>query len=70
MANQVRPARVKPTTTLAVKAGFIDWLPCARIPSWPGAEKRSTQEAADTFAVRPRQPARSPDAPTNDNGSL
>lgn len=34
---------------------FNDWLPCARIPSWPGAQRAPTREAGDTFAVRPAQ---------------
>ena len=28
----------KPITTVAFEAAVIDWLPLARIPSWPGAE--------------------------------
>jgi len=38
MAEQVGPASGKPKTRVAFKAGYIDWLPLARIPSWPGAE--------------------------------
>jgi hypothetical protein len=54
MAKQVGPARGKPTTSLAFEAGFNDWLPCARIPSWPRVAKSDPhKEAADTFAVRP-----------------
>ena len=37
MAEQVGPASGKPITTVAFEAGYIDWLPLARIPSWPGA---------------------------------
>ena len=37
MAKQVGPAQGKPTTTMAFEAAVIDWLPWARIPSWPGA---------------------------------
>jgi hypothetical protein len=37
MAEQVGPASGKPTTTVAFEAGYIDWLPLARLPSWPGA---------------------------------
>ena len=53
MVKQVGPAQGKPTTTLALEAAVIDWLPCARIPSWPGAPRRYIREAEDTFAVRP-----------------
>jgi hypothetical protein len=38
MAKQVGPASGKPKTRMALEADFIDWLPLARIPSWPGAE--------------------------------
>jgi len=38
MAEQVGPASGKPITMVAFEAGYIDWLPLARIPSWPGAE--------------------------------
>jgi len=41
---------------MALEAAVIDWLPGARIPSWPGAVKRSLEEAEDTFAVRPTLP--------------
>jgi len=37
MAEQVGPANGKPITTVAFEAVYIDWLPLARIPSWPGA---------------------------------
>ena len=40
---------------LALEAAVIDWLPGARIPSWPGAPGGFTKEAGDTFAVRPVQ---------------
>ena len=53
MVKQVGPAQGKPTTMLALVAAVIDWLPCARIPSWPGAPRCSIREAEDTFAVRP-----------------
>ncbi len=39
MAEQVGPASGKPITRVAFEAGVIDWLPLARIPSWPGAER-------------------------------
>ena len=38
MAEQVGPASGKPKTRMAFEAACIDWLPLARIPSWPGAE--------------------------------
>ena len=53
MVKQVGPAQGKPTTMLALVAAVNDWLPCARIPSWPGAPSCSIREAEDTFAVRP-----------------
>jgi hypothetical protein len=56
-AEQVGPAPGKPTTMLALEAAVNDWLPGARIPSWPGAPGGSTNEAGDTFAVRPAQHA-------------
>jgi hypothetical protein len=57
-AEQVGPAPGKPTTMLALEAVVIDWLPGARIPSWPGAPGGFTKkEAGDTFAVRPVQMA-------------
>jgi hypothetical protein len=31
----------------------IDWLPGARIPTWPGVLGDRSNEAGDTFAVRP-----------------
>lgn len=52
MAEQVGPASGKPITMVAFEAGVIDWLPLARIPSWPGAEMPHPYEAEDTFAVR------------------
>jgi len=39
MAEQVGPANGKPTTMVALEADVNDWLPLARIPSWPGAER-------------------------------
>ena len=54
-AEQVGPAQGKPRTIVALEAAVIDWLPCARIPSWPGALGGSSREAGDTFAVRPVQ---------------
>jgi len=39
MAEQVGPASGKPTTMVAFEAGRNDWLPLARIPSWPGAAR-------------------------------
>jgi hypothetical protein len=39
MAEQVGPANGKPITMVAFEADFNDWLPLARIPSWPGAER-------------------------------
>lgn len=53
--KQVGPAPGQPITTLAFEAAVIDWLPGARIPSWPGAPRGSNEEAGDTFAVRPVQ---------------
>jgi len=38
---------------VAFEAADIDWLPGARIPSWPGVLGDSNEEAGDTFAVRP-----------------
>ena len=34
--KQVGPAPGKPRTIVAFEAAVIDWLPSARIPSWPG----------------------------------
>ena len=34
--KQVGPAPGQPITILAFEAAVIDWLPGARIPSWPG----------------------------------
>ncbi len=51
--KQVGPAPGQPRTTLAFEAVVIDWLPGARIPSWPGALGGSYDEAGDTSAVRP-----------------
>ena len=55
MVKQVGPAQGKPITMMAFEAAVNDWLPCARIPSWPGAHRAPTKEAGDTFAVRPAQ---------------
>jgi len=43
MAEQVGPASGKPTTMVALEAAFNDWLPLARIPSWPGVESPNRQ---------------------------
>ena len=51
--KQVGPAPEQPRTIVAFKAAVIDWLSGARIPSWPGALGGSSNEAGDTFAVRP-----------------
>jgi hypothetical protein len=51
--EQVGPAHGQPRTIVALEAAVDDWLPCARIPSWPGAPSVSNEEAADTSAVRP-----------------
>jgi len=59
MVKQVGPAPGKPTTIVAFEAVDIDWLPGARIPSWPGVLGDSSKEAGDTFAVRPVSPPRS-----------
>jgi hypothetical protein len=56
--KQVGPAPGQPITTLAFEAVVIDWLPGARIPSWPGVLGDSNEEAEDTFAVRPVSPER------------
>ena len=56
--KQVGPAPGQPTTILAFEAAVIDWLPGARIPSWPGVLGDSNDEAGDTFAVRPVSPKR------------
>ena len=56
--KQVGPAPGQPTTIVAFEAAVIDWLPGARIPSWPGAPRGSSAEAGDTFAVRPVSPRR------------
>jgi len=56
--KQVGPAPGQPITTLAFEAGVIDWLPGARIPSWPGVPRDFNEEAEDTFAVRPVSPER------------
>ena len=53
MVKQVGPAQGKPITILAFEVAVIDWLPGARIPSWPGSPGGSIREAGDTFAVRP-----------------
>ena len=63
--KQVGPAPGKPTTIVAFEAVDIDWLPGARIPSWPGVLGDSSKEAGDTFAVRPVSPPRS-----NVNGNV
>src|SRR5262249_12967921 len=55
MAEQVGPAYGKPITKMAPVAAFNEWLPYARIPSWPGARRAPAREAGDTFAVRPAQ---------------
>jgi hypothetical protein len=54
--EQVGPAHGQPTTIVAFEAGVNDWLLCARIPSWPGVLGDSSEEAADTSAVRPVRP--------------
>jgi hypothetical protein len=59
MVKQVGPAPGKPRTNLAFEAVDIDWLPGARIPSWPGVLGDPSNEAGDTFAVRPVSPTRS-----------
>jgi hypothetical protein len=56
--KQVGPAPGQPRTIVALEAAVIDWLPGARIPSWPGALGGSSKEAGDTFAVRPVSPKR------------
>jgi hypothetical protein len=56
MVKQVGPAPGTPTTNLAFEAASIDWLPGARIPSWPGTLGGPFAEAGDTFAVRPASP--------------
>jgi len=56
--KQVGPAPGQPRTIVAFEAAVIDWLPGARIPSWPGASGGSSKEAGDTFAVRPVSPRR------------
>jgi hypothetical protein len=56
MVKQVGPAPGQPTTIVAFEAAIIDWLPGARIPSWPGALGDSRKEVGDTFAVRPVSP--------------
>ena len=59
MVKQVGPAPGQPRTIVAFEAVDIDWLPGARIPSWPGVLGDSSNEAGDTFAVRPVSPPRS-----------
>jgi len=56
--KQVGPAPGKPRTNVAFEAAVIDWLPGARIPSWPGVPRDSSNEAGDTFAVRLISPKR------------
>jgi hypothetical protein len=56
MVKQVGPAPGQPRTIVAFEAVDIDWLPGARIPSWPGVLGDSSNEAGDTFAVRPVSP--------------
>jgi hypothetical protein len=51
--KQVGPAPGQPTTIVALETAANDWLPGARIPSWPGVPRDSNGEAGDTFAVRP-----------------
>jgi hypothetical protein len=60
MVKQVGPAPGKPTTIVALEAADNDWLPGARIPSWPGVLGDSSKEAGDTFAVRPASPHHDP----------
>jgi len=38
---------------VALEAAVIDWLPCVRIASWPGAPGDANEEAEDTSVVRP-----------------
>ena len=68
MVKQVGPAPGKPRTIVALEAADNDWLPGARIPSWPGALGGSSKEAGDTFAVRPVSPARNNGALNEDEG--
>jgi len=56
MVKQVGPAPGTPTTNLAFEAAVNDWLPGARIPSWPGTLGGPFEEAGDTFAARPASP--------------
>jgi hypothetical protein len=65
MVKQVGPAPGQARTIVAFEAVDIDWLPGARIPSWPGVLGDSSKEAEDTFAVRPVSPPRS-----NVNGNV
>lgn len=58
MAEQVGPASGKPITMVAFEAAFIDWLPLARTPSWPGVENPNRKrpkirlQSDSCFAVR------------------
>jgi hypothetical protein len=49
-------ARVKQVARQLEAVG--EQLPAARIPSWPGIPRDSSNEAGDTFAVRPVSPER------------
>ena len=64
MVKQVGPASGQPRTNLAFEAAVIDWLPGARIPSWPGV--------LGTPATRPEirlQSAPLHHSPTTTNGA-
>jgi hypothetical protein len=43
---------------VALEAAVNDWLPCVRIASWPGVLGDASEEAGDTFVVRPVQNTR------------
>ena len=56
--EQVGPAPGQPITSLALEAAVIDWLPGARIPSWPGALGSSNARGRRYVCSPPRSPHR------------
>ena len=71
MAKQVGPALGKPITTLALQAASNDWLPCAWIPSWPGAETAPAERPQIRLQSVPLAiPQDRSDAANNNDGAL
>ena len=52
--KQVGPAQGQPITIVAFEAVVIDWLPGARIPSWPGALGGSSERGRRYVCSPPR----------------